>query len=205
MKNRINLYLDEFKPRLQLVSLNFLFVVWGILLISIILFYLQVQIQRNKAEQQSAIVANVHSQKSALIKQLSIELEQRISDPQLVKQIEQLQADIAVKKTILTEISGRENLKHKRFSALMHDLAAHHAPDLWLTGISVDQHKLLIEGSTVDATSLPRWLNKLRNVDYFVDQEFANAQLFRDTDQQLNFILSSEPLKVDVKEPSGEH
>lgn len=191
MKSRINLYSAQFKPRLVLLSLNFGFVLWGGALLLIASAYLLIADKQQGVAQQAQQTNEQYKQKTLLVTLLSEELEKRNKDQSLLEQLDKIQSDIRGKNAILVELSGREALKQKRFSALMDDLANSHKAELWLKHVSVEQQDLLIEGAMSNASALPLWLNRLRSADYFAGQQFNNARVFRDEGQQLNFALNS--------------
>jgi hypothetical protein len=55
-----------------------------------------------------------------------------------------------------------------------------------LNGMSV-----VMEGAATDSSIVPRWLSSLGQTDYFRGQEFSNTRLYRDSEQQLNFVIST--------------
>ena len=50
---------------------------------------------------------------------------------------------------------------------------------------------VLIEGAATDSAIVPKWLSSLGQTDYFRGQEFADTRLYRDSEQQLNFVIST--------------
>jgi Tfp pilus assembly protein PilN len=191
MKSRINLYLAEFKPRLVLLNLNFSLVLWALSLSLIASVYVLTEGKEQTIAQQAKQTDEQYKQKILLVTLLAEELEKRNKDQALLNQLDKVQSDIKDKKAILVELSGREALKQKRFSALMDDLASSHQADLWLKHVRVEQQDLLIEGAMSNAAALPLWLNRLRSANYFAGQQFNNARVFRNEGQQLNFALNS--------------
>jgi Tfp pilus assembly protein PilN len=191
MKSRINLFSAEFKPRLVLLSLNFGLVLWTLSLLGIVSAYVLIKDKEQTIALQAKQINEQHSQKLLLVTLLGEELEKRNKDQTLLTKLDEIQSEIRDKKAILAELSGREALTQKRFSALMGDLAATHQGDLWLKHVSVEQQDLLIEGAMSEASALPLWLSRLRSADYFAGQQFNNARVYRDEGQQLNFALNS--------------
>ena len=105
--------------------------------------------------------------------------------------------NIDIEKRVLNKLSGHDKLKSNSFSTLMIDLASHNQSGLWLTHINLDGMSVLIEGAATDSAIVPKWLSSLGQTDYFRGQEFADTRLYRDSEQQLNFIISTgkEPTK----------
>lgn len=51
---------------------------------------------------------------------------------------------------------------------------------------------VLIEGQATDSAIVPKWLSSLGQTDYFRGQEFSNTRLYRDSEQQINFVISTD-------------
>jgi Tfp pilus assembly protein PilN len=112
-------------------------------------------------------------------------------DPKLLEQVEMKQQLISLKKRVLNKLSGQEGLKSNGFANLMVDLASHNQDGLWLTHISLNGMSVVMEGAAINSALVPKWLSSLGQTDYFKGQEFADTKLYRDADQQLNFVIST--------------
>ena len=73
----------------------------------------------------------------------------------------------------------------------MLDLASHSQDQLWLTRINLNGTSVVIEGAATDSFIVPKWLGLLGKTDYFKGQEFSDTRLYRDPEQQLNFVIST--------------
>ncbi|MFT5675441.1 MAG: hypothetical protein ACI808_001372, partial [Paraglaciecola sp.] len=120
------------------------------------------------------------------------ELDKRQNDQKLLDEIEQNQIVLRLKRRVMNEINGQEDLKSNGFSQLMLDLASNHESGLWLTRINLNERKTIIEGAALESSSIPKWVNKLSLSEYFKGQEFAATRLYRNEEQQLFFILASD-------------
>ena len=192
MKHRINLYTAEMQPQLQILSLTVALTAWSICALFLFIVYF---FQFNQNEQLQGEFAELSSQKkqqSQLVKNLLEELDKRQNDQTLLDEIEQDQIVLRLKRRVMNEIVGQENLKSNGFSQLMLDLAGNHESGLWLTRINLNEHKTIIEGAALETSSIPKWVNSLGLSDYFKGQEFAATRLYRDDKQQLFFILASD-------------
>jgi len=192
MKNRINFLRDDLKPKIILINLNFV-AFMAVVSISIIIAGLVWTNQQFKNSQQTieTLMTQVE-QKKFQADALREAKDSRTQDKSIVAEIQTIQAELDVKMTILNELENRESQRSNGFSKLMIDLAANHQPSLWLTNISVDERKLLMQGTTADSSALPKWLSKLNSAPYFSGKEFAGARLNRNDKEMLNFVLSSE-------------
>jgi Tfp pilus assembly protein PilN len=191
MKNIVNLYHPEFHPKLHLLTLSTVLMSWVFtaLFCSLLYFYVASKQQNFKAEI-SKIEQN-KQQQQILVNELQSAINNQKVDPELFKQVERNQQAINLKKRVLDKLSGQEKLKSNSFSKLMIDLANHHQSGLWLTHINLNGINVLMEGAATDSAIVPKWLISLGQTDYFRGQEFSDTRLYRDSDQQLNFVIST--------------
>ena len=160
-------------------------------------FYMSYQHQQTKAE--FVTLEQQKQQQDLLFSEISEGLNNRKINPALLSQVENNQKNISFKKRILSEISGQEGLKTNGFSKLMNDLARHHQTGLWLTHINLNGVNVMMEGAANESAIIPKWLSTLGQTDYFKGQEFAGTRLYRDTDQQLKFIIETGKVLTDEK------
>jgi Tfp pilus assembly protein PilN len=130
-------------------------------------------------------------QKKTLVDELNIALENIKVDPDLLKIVEEKQQTIQLKKRVLNELIGQENLKSTGFSTLMLDLAGHSLNGLWLTHIELNGMSITIKGATTDSAFMPKWISSLGQTEYFKGQNFSDTRLYRDSEEQLNFVIST--------------
>lgn len=192
MKNRIDLYQPQFKPKVILLSLNFAFLIWFLALVSIVVAGVSVSRLKNHAQQEVLFAAQQVKDKTTLLGVMTKGRDSRVQNPKLVEALEQSQKQLKIKKTIVRELANREQQKSQGFSALMLDLAANHQQDLWLTEIHLNESQISIRGGATDSAAVPNWVNKLASAEYFIGKEFAAARLYRDGNEELLFVLSSE-------------
>ncbi|GAC13793.1 hypothetical protein GLIP_1152 [Aliiglaciecola lipolytica E3] len=131
------------------------------------------------------------SQKKELVQTLIEAKDARTQDASIVAKVEKHQQELAMKLTILEELDDRKTQRSNGFSNLMLDLANNHHNNLWLTNILLDERSLYLEGTTTDSKALPQWVTQLNQANYFANTEFAGTKMFRNEQQQLQFILSS--------------
>ena len=191
MKNRVNLYHPEFQPRLRLLSLTLVLTIWvfASLFCGLLYFYFSSEQQNLKSE--IIKIEQNKTNKKMLVEEFQSAVDNLKVDPKLLKQVEKNQRLISLKKRVLNELTGQEQLKSNGFSNLMIDLASHNQSGLWLTHINLDGMSVVMKGAATDSAIVPKWLNSLGQTNYFRGQEFADTRLYRDSEQQLNFIIST--------------
>lgn len=191
MKSRVNLYHLEFHPTLRLISLHIVIGSWlcAGLLCSLFYFYLDSE-QQGFNSNITHLLEN-KQQQEILLNELQSAADKMQVDPVLLKQVEKKQQLISLKKRVLNELAGQEQLKTSGYANLMVDLASHNQSGLWLTHINLNGISVVIEGAATDSALIPKWLSSLGQTDYFRGQEFADTRLYRDSNQQLNFVIST--------------
>jgi Tfp pilus assembly protein PilN len=191
MKNGVNLYHPEFHPKVRLLTLSIVLIVWLFAaLCCAALYFFESSKQQDFKSEITNIEQNKQQQK-LLVDELKIAVDNLKVDPNLIKQVEKKQQLINLKKRILSELVGQEGLKSTGFANLMVELASHNQGELWLTHINLNGISVVMEGAATDSTLIPKWLSFLGQTDYFSGQEFADTRLYRDSEKQLNFIIST--------------
>lgn len=191
MKNRINLYHPEFHPKLRLLSLHIVIANWLFTAILCGLIYFYFAFEQQNVESEVTILESEKQQQQILVKELQIAVDGLMVDPILLEQVAQNQQLVNLKRRVLDELSGREQLTSKGYSSLMVDLATYSQRGLWLTHINLNGTKVEMEGATTDSALVPKWLSSLGQTNYFSGQEFADTRLYLDSDKQLKFVISS--------------
>jgi Tfp pilus assembly protein PilN len=191
MKNRVNLYHPKFHPKLHLLTLSSVIMSWILVALFCLSLNFYLTFEQQKFKSEIAQINENKQQQKILLKELQNTVDKLVIDPKLLKQVEKNQQLISLKKRVLNELAGLENLKSNGFSNIMIDLASHNQSGLWLTHINLDGISVLIEGAATDSAIIPKWLISLGQTDYFREQEFADTRLYRDSEQQLNFIIST--------------
>jgi len=191
MKNRVNLYHPELHPKLRLLTLSSVIVSWIFAAILCGLLYLYMTSEQQDFKSQISKIEQNKQQQKLLVNELQNALDKQKVDPILLKQVQKILQNIDIEKRVLNKLSGHDKLKSNSFSTLMIDLASHNQSGLWLTHINLDGMSVLIEGAATDSAIVPKWLSSLGQTDYFKGQEFADTRLYRDSEQQLNFVIST--------------
>jgi Tfp pilus assembly protein PilN len=191
MKNTVNFYHSEFHPTLRLLTLLNVIVIWLIVALICSLLYFYVAFEQQQLEFEISKLEQNKQQQKILVKELQELIDQQKVDPLLLKQVKKNHRLISLKKRVLSQLSGHEELKLNSFSKLMVDLANHHQSGLWLTHINLNGKSVVMEGAATDSAIVPKWLSSLGQTDYFRGQEFSDTRLYRDSEQQLNFIIST--------------
>lgn len=198
MKTRINLYPEHLKPKTQLLNLSFVMIVWLVIGLNAVFFYYDYNTQYKQTmatvNKLQVSLNNLENQRE----KFEFEVSERKQSPRLLREVIDLKEQLKIKRRLQTSLLKQENFKLNGFSQLMSDLARHHHDDMWLTEINVYGEVTRFVGVTLQSAAVPEWLDNLSSSEFFSGQTFSQTKLYRDTDGQLNFILSSKPNQKDT-------
>ncbi|RKF21381.1 hypothetical protein DBZ36_01645 [Alginatibacterium sediminis] len=193
MKTRINLYLDEFKPKTQPVSLGQTVLLWVLLLVVLVSMTWLNSLETKSLDQQTLLVRENLANEQGIQKELQVQVAKRRIDPDLELQVEQLSADLALKQELSKRLSGN-SFANGGFSELMQELADIDEPQLWLNAIDIRGQALQLRGLTLSADIVPRWIGRFSQHPSLGNKSFHSMLIERDQEQTdlLHFQLSSE-------------
>ena len=124
-------------------------------------------------------------------------LEQKVNnhkpDPRLVAQVQATDERLLVKQKLLAELDRRSDITSEGFSTLLTDLAGVSAPKLWLTRIQAANQRFSFEGYSVQAQTVPFWIDQLKTTDTLKGYAFSAINMDRGEGQPIAFVLSSKP------------
>ena len=192
MKNRVNLFTDDFKPKRILLTLGFAGVVWSVTALVIAVFtffaYSNWSVEADLAEP----FASSYAEKQSMIRVLTDARDGRLNDETLMLQVETLQKQLRARTLLINELEKKEQLKNQGFSSLMRDLAENHQEGVWLKRIRVSEQQLQLMGGTESASAVPHWIKNLKQANYFTGRKFAAATLYRDESDVLQFEIGAQ-------------
>ena len=194
MKSRINLYLPELHPKLEVLTLSFVLTVWAILftIVGLVYYHDYSHGQSVKTDLMTIEVQKQHGEDR--LAELNETLANRTKDPKLLAAIESKQLEVSLKQRVIDELSGQEQFKSNGFAGLMSGLAEHHLDGLWLTRIQLDENQVMLEGGATDSSLIPQWMTQLSLTERLRGQEFSTTKLYRDPNQQLMFTLGTKAI-----------
>ncbi|MFT5450933.1 MAG: Tfp pilus assembly protein PilN [Enterobacterales bacterium] len=194
MKQQVNFYTEEFKPKKDLLSLDNMLVTWitGVVLILALynLEYKKTQIAKKNLEMTQASEQHQQSQLNTLQATFS----KRGDSLVLEKTHQAMQASLSQRNYVIAQLSQRAGGMQKGIAGLMENLALITVDGLWLTNISVNQGQLSVSGITNDAEKVPQLIQKLQNISSLKDKRFSRLEIktTEDNSNFLTFTLQSE-------------
>jgi len=205
MKQQVNFFTDEFKPKKEYLTLENILIVWFAAIVFILALYnLEVEkLTVAKSHNESAQKREQHQQK--LLRELQSNFADRGEAVVLEKILEDLQSNLEQRKFVLAQLGLKADGMAKGVASLMRDLATKPIKDLWLTEISVHQGQLSLSGLTKDVEKIPQLIQRLQNLNSLNDKRFArlNVQLVEDNKSMKAFTLQSANQIVEQKPLRG--
>jgi len=192
---QVNLYTQDLRPKKVILPLAHIVTVVAVILFIQIIFTVYYQSQVTAVEDQLP-------SKQASVDQLqeqTVEMEAKLSamrkDSSLVALNKRLTKRLTKRKQLISILDSLSIGNQFPFSNLMVGLARHRVDFLWLTQIQFADggHKVGLKGKTLQAESVPHYLQMLRDETLFLGRTFDLFQLASDEDREklLHFTLSS--------------
>ncbi|GGD61827.1 PilN domain-containing protein [Lacimicrobium alkaliphilum] len=196
MKNQVNFYQPSLKPDAESLNLTLVLVCCLLAMIFIAGWSLYSSAEVDKWQATEKTEKRQLEEARLRLQHVTDELNAQ-PDKRLVQQAELLQKQILAQKYLLKQLDNKQQAGRGTYAQLMLALASQHQQDIWLTRFSVTGSRLQMQGKSLNAESVPRWMEKLGKSDYFIGTEFGSLKVFRDEDRQLNFILGATELRAD--------
>lgn len=153
--------------------------------------YQQQQIHINRLTQ----LKEQEQKQKKQVDELKKKLAQMEKNGQLQRKIELLTAERNQKQLIINRLKDPSFANTKGFSSHLEGLAEQKVPDLWLTGILLEQGgtQLLLDGSTLQASLVPHYLQRLSSEDAYSGKQFRTFLLERPEEEswRLDFSIGT--------------
>jgi len=194
MKQQVNFYSDEFKPKKELFTLENMLVVWLAGIVAVLVLY---NYESEKAELahnswQMAVRQEQHQNQQLATLQQSFA--KRGDAVVLEKTLADLKQNLQQREYVLEQLGLRADGMRKGVAGLMENLAGITIEGLWLTEIKINEGQLSVSGLTNDAEKVPQMIQRLQLMSSLQDRRFSRLQVktFEDNEGLLSFVLQSE-------------
>lgn len=195
---QINLFVAEFAPTPQRLTLHTLLrLLMGLLLVLVLIgAFLAQQLYRERERS-----AQARAELDGVIAAISQSHGNQQAQQNVAARLEQLRVQLAERQALLTDLQQREARQTTGFAPLLQTLAQQHDSRLWLTHIAVKNGRLQLAGETLNAAAVPSWLGKLQHATAIQGQRFAGLSISRVDSKPgvLAFSLSPEPPATDAR------
>ncbi|MDX1588774.1 MAG: PilN domain-containing protein [Oleiphilaceae bacterium] len=194
MKQRVNLYTPELRPRREWLTLNQLVLAGALCVLLMGLVSLALRWELGQEQQQLAQLRSEHAALTRVVEEMETALSERGVEPGLQEQVAQLERQVRQRRDLLSRTEQLTGGGEKGFSPYLRSLARQSDSGLWLTRIRVDlrSDQLRLQGRTKSGDQIPRYLNRLKQEPLFSGHGFGDFALERDPESGvLEFRLAS--------------
>lgn len=173
MKTRINLYLEELKPKREFLVLKNVVLSWGALIFVLtcsasVLGYFYY----SSKQQVSTLQVQLDKTKYDLT-QAQQALERKQDKTPLLRRIDIKKQEVLEKKRLLGVMETKTEQAQFDYAQVMIDLAKNRHSELWLTQFKFIGDNITLAGQATHGSAIPIWLNGLKNTDYFSAKTFS--------------------------------
>ncbi|WP_372767751.1 PilN domain-containing protein [Pseudoalteromonas sp.] len=176
MKTRINLYLEELKPKREFLTLANVVICWGGL-IAVLAVTIGIFTNLNQAskEKVKTLQLQVEQYKTELT-QAQQALERKQDKSPLIRRIEKKKSELLEKQRLLDFMLTKTAQAKFDYAQVMTDLARNTHREVWLKEFRFIGEEITLVGAATHGSAIPEWLNGLKNTDYFSEKSFSLLQ-----------------------------
>jgi hypothetical protein len=194
---QVNLYTEEFRPRIVILPLMQMAVLYGVLLSILILISVWLSFEQADLDAQ---LENTR-QSLSIQRDAKTSLEAKVAmlrlDDALLRQNKRLKQQIQARKALLETLDSVSVRDTQGFSSYMVGLARQTNQQLWLTRINIAESgaSMALEGVAVSGKQVPAYLERLKQEPVFVGRNFTTFDLKQDEKNasRIHFQLQAVP------------
>lgn len=194
MRQQVNFYTDDFKPKKDPLSLANMLVVWLVGIVLILVLY-SVETERTALIKQNwAKAQKMEQHQKSQLASLQQGFASRGDAVVLEKTMQDLQARLQQRSFVLEQLGLRAEGMRKGVAGLMESLAGISFDDIWLTDIQVNHGQLSVSGMTTDVEKVPQLIQQLQAIQSLQDKRFSRLEVKGHDEYEgvLKFTLQSE-------------
>jgi Tfp pilus assembly protein PilN len=192
MKTRINLYLPEFKPPKELLSIARIAMLTLAVMVVMILWVLyarnEVSVQQKK-NQELVEKLNSATEEMTLFQRA---VSERSSGEQLEAELERAKIRYESKRKLADVLSQMKTNTGHNYSSLLMELAQVGSSNIAIESVSANGRVVTIKGKTTDATAVADFVENFKRLDYLHSLSFASVNVGTESADHsglLNFSL----------------
>ena len=165
MKTRINLYLPEFRPPKELLTLTRVILI-SLLALGLMVAWIFVARGQMAAQQKRNLdLTDRLTEVSDEVMQIQQKVAARSSSDQLEKDLERAKVRYEAKKKLADVMAGLKVDSDVSYSSLLMELAQVSSPNLAIESVSASGRVVTIRGKTSDASAVADFVEKFKNLD----------------------------------------
>lgn len=191
LKQTVNLYRADLKPRQPLLTFHRLLVTLVCVFVLMVGWRVVLEVQQATFNERLEAARTEQAARQQQMTQLAQQVREMRPRSDLTRDVQRLETEIQLRQTLLAELRRRGQLRRHDFAGLLTDLARHHQDGVWLTRIQQTQNQLVLSGQSTDPAVLPYWLSGFRQAETLSQRHFNMVELRRDDRNILRFVLQS--------------
>lgn len=191
MKTRINLYLNEFKPPKELITLGRA-ILFALLCFAIILgigLYQRSILAKEQKKVQELTEQKEQVQNSLLEAQIAFAARQ--TDEALKNEVEQLREIYLSKVALFDVIRNLKMSTDVQYSNTFMDLARASSSAISISNITLNGTRIDLKGKTVTGDEVPNFIDQFKKLDNLTNRSFATIKIERPTEKQSDQTVNS--------------
>jgi hypothetical protein len=205
MRQQINLFQPVLRPQRKPLSLLMMLQLMLVASVAMLAWYGMLYRQTQQIAAELVEVQALRQQTTQRLAQAAKEFPVRQQNLLLLKSVAELREKVAARRDLLIIIRQRASHNTRGFSGQLAAIARQYNRQLWLTRLRLEAGGLAIEmqGETVAAEEVPRFLMRLSQEPVFQGVGFDHFQLRRDSaSDQINFTLRTRQMAATAGERS---
>lgn len=176
MKRSINFYQESLKPAQDPLPLTLVVKIVAVTAVILALIIALQSWRANSSESHLNKLRMQHAQASQTMNGLSEQLQAHRNTDDLEQQLSKLKQATKYRQELLLQLDTKQGSKAVSYSEFMRDLARFHNPNVWLRSITASQQQFALEGATQSPADIPRWIQNLRQSEYFKGRELSTLE-----------------------------
>lgn len=196
MRQQINLYQESLIDRKPPLHGGLCAAIVGACVVLILASAFYLSWLEGQRKEQLVALEQSRTQLEADLQALKLQFPPRQKNPEVERELNRLQAELAGRQTLLTYFDQLAPGRTDGFSPVVEGLARYPYPGVWLTGIWLDrdEQRVRLAGSATRAELVPAFLKHLGVKKVLAGQTFARLTLSRlkETANRVDFRLESE-------------
>lgn len=194
MKQTVNLFTDDIRPVVRRLTLDSLMGVAALLLFVVLAAWVYSAWSLNHTEARQTAMQDHLARLNAQQAQLKTQIDQRQPDQQLVSESDSLSQQIDGQQRLNQLIADSSGMAEFAPAELMSDLEQVDVDGLWLTRFSSGPNGLTLEGLSIRANLIPRWMRQFGQTQLLQQAKFEVVGLDQNDQGQHSFTLTNDGL-----------
>jgi len=191
MKQFVNLYTNDLRPKKEVLPLKQVGILSVISLIAIVAIIVSLNTQNTRLEKEANTIKSEQTKLQENVKMLSQVLLERRADDALKQQLELLKQQKSSFTRLLAKLTKDKETKSARFSDFMEALAEIDLSNVWLSEFQLTGEQLDIVGYLANEKDLSDWLAKFNQQPLLRGRDFSKMRVSQQENKSWLFELTA--------------